>query len=142
MISSLGHAGPTPEFVMRTGAYALMDPVNARHGVSANFIDNWTKKAVGLQPSAPGTFQTTPTAMGYFGDPLSDVEFGGLSDNWQRKAIASGTALATGAVIGGFASRTGRGALYGAAIGLSALISAYAVGELAAKWLTPAKPAV
>lgn len=55
-----GHAGPTPEFVMRTGAYALLNPVDARRDVSAQFVSNWTAQAVGRQPVMAANVRNLP----------------------------------------------------------------------------------
>lgn len=56
---SFGHAGTTPDFVMRTGSYAMFDPLDARRDVKAKFIERWTRKTVGRQPMSQG-IRTVP----------------------------------------------------------------------------------
>lgn len=73
--TTFGHAGPTPEFVMRTGAYALFDPLDARQDVKASWVSKWTNEATGrAADTMPGIRNTPPSiAVGPIKQPGPQV---------------------------------------------------------------------
>lgn len=152
--TGLGHAGSTPDFVMRTGAYAVMDPINARRDVSQGFVNNWTRRSVGRQGNPPGFAQNTPSPVnvnadapvagfGYFGADAAAASAVPVAvaatfrpDLIDERRLAVG--LAGSAVVGTLGGlviagegRRGKGALLGALLGgVSAFTSVLIVNQL------------
>lgn len=137
--TGLGHAGSTPDFVMRTGAYAVMDPINARRDVSQGFVNNWTRRSVGRQGNPPGFAQNTPSPVnvnadapvagfGYFGADapatpsrhavLATATVQTLDPKFAIWGGAGGAAVGVlGGLVAGGQGRRVKGALIGALIG-------------------------
>jgi hypothetical protein len=96
-----GHdGGSIPEFIMRTGAYAMFNPLHARQDINAKHVEREVSIPVGQRP---GTAQYTPPptpapVAGYLGQdqdgrPIAKYEMPGAPTPPEARQAAA--ALAT-----------------------------------------------